>query len=204
MNKRKKAILIGMTLGDAYLQKTGSKNARIRLEHSEKQKEYLLWKSSQFPEFFQGKPKRLVRFNPVYKKEYAYLRWQSNASPEIGEFHRKFYQDGKKIIPLELPKLLVDSLSLAVWFMDDGYFYHRDKMAYLYIPKFNQEEIKLLQETLRKNFSLEAKVKIKKRGNLVLVFNVVETRKLIFLIKPYIIPSMSYKISSLDPLSTAA
>lgn len=216
MNKRKKAILLGMILGDAYLQKTGSKNARIRLEHSEKQREYFLWKGSQFPEFFQGSPKRLTRLNPVYKKEYSYLRWQSNASPEIGKFQRTFYQDGKKIIPQELSNFLTSSLSLAIWFMDDGYFYHRDKIAYIYIPKFNQEEIARLLQVFKTNFFLEAKVKIKKKGNLVLVFSVKETEKLISLIKPFIIPSMEYKLpvsascvdirhkTSPDPLSTEA
>lgn len=204
MNSRKKAILVGMILGDAYLQETGKKNARLRLEHSEKQRDYLLWKGSQFSEFFQGKPNRLVRFNPVYRKEYRYFRWQSNASPEIGKFRRMFYQNNRKIIPKELPKLLVSPLSLAVWFMDDGYYYPRDKITYLYIPRYRQEELEMLVNTLGSNFSLETKVKVKKRGNLVLVFNVKETQKLLLLIKPFIIPSLSYKISSFDPLSTAA
>lgn len=194
MNSRKKAILIGMILGDAYLQKTGEKNARIRLEHSEKQKDYLEWKGMQFPEFFQGKPSQLTRFNPVYKKEYKYIRWQSNASPEIGKFRQIFYQNGQKIIPEELSKLLTLPLSLAIWFMDDGYFYPRDKMAYIYLPKYTQEESERLLKVLKSNFSLEVKLKIKKGGNLVLVFTVLETKKLILLIKPFIIPSMIYKI----------
>ena len=204
MNKAQRAILVGMILGDAYLQKTGKRNARIRLEHSEKQRGYLLWKGLQFPEFFQGKPQELVRFNPVYKQQYRYWRWQSNASPEIGRFRRMFYQDSKKIIPQGLPKLLVSPLSLTVWFMDDGYFYPRDKMAYLYIPKYSQKEREVLRETLKSNFSLETKLKVKRGENLVLVFNVKETRRLISLIKPFIIPSMPAKISSSDPLSTAA
>ena len=33
-----KQILYGTILGDGYLQKTGEKNARLRLEHGEKQK----------------------------------------------------------------------------------------------------------------------------------------------------------------------
>lgn len=206
MNKRQKAILLGMILGDGYLQKTGKKNARVRLEHSIKQEEYLVWKGSQFPDFFQGKPKKLTRFNPVYKKIYTYYRWQSNASPEIGIFRQKFYDDNRnrKIIPRELPELFVNSLSLAVWFMDDGYFYQRDKIAYIYIPKYTSEEIGILRRTLRNNFFLVPKIKIKKEGNPVFIFSVSETQKLISLIKPFIIPSMEYKISSFDPLSTAA
>ena len=68
MKKQQKAILVGTVLGDAFLQKTGKQNARIRLEHSDKQKNYLVWKASFFPEYFQGKPEELSRLNPVYKK----------------------------------------------------------------------------------------------------------------------------------------
>jgi hypothetical protein len=45
MNQRQKAILLGMVLGDCYLQKTGEKNSRIRLEHS-----YFRWQSNASPE----------------------------------------------------------------------------------------------------------------------------------------------------------
>lgn len=195
MNQRKQAILVGMILGDVYLQKTGKQNARIRLEHSDKQKDYLFWKGSQFPEFFQGKPKSIARFNPVFEKTYSYYRWQSNASPEIGKFRQKFYQESKKIIPQELPKFLTHPLSLAIWFMDDGYFYPRDKIAYIYMPKYSREEIERLLSVLKSNFSLEAVVKTKKAGNLVLIFNVNQTQNLLTLIRPFVIPSMSYKIT---------
>lgn len=204
MNKRQKAILLGMVLGDCFLQRTGEKNARIRLEHSEKQKDYLFWKGSQFPEFFQGKPKRLVRFNPIYKKTYSYFRWQSNASPEIGRYRKIFYPEGAKIIPEELTSLFKDSLSLAVWFMDDGYYYRRDRVAYIYLSKITKTKERILLSTLKSNFSLEPTLKLKKRGESVLTFNVKETGKLMTLIRKYTIPSMKYKLSSLDPLSTEA
>lgn len=204
MNNKQKAILSGMILGDCFLQKTGEKNARIRLEHSEKQRDYLSWKGSQFPEFFQGKPKRLIRYNPVYKKTYSYVRWQSNASPEIGKYRKVFYPKGVKIIPEEFAHLFKDPLSLAIWFMDDGYYYQRDKVAYIYLSKLAENEMRTLLSTLKANFSLEPTFKLKKRGELVLGFNVKETKKLMTLIEKHIIPSMKYKLPSFDPLSTEA
>src|SRR3989338_5236170 len=104
MNSRKKAVLVGMILGDAYLQKTGKQNARIRLEHSTFQNDYLLWKMSLFGQYFHKKLQRL------------------------------FYVDSKKLIPTNISSILKDPLTLAVWFMDDGYYYHRDNMAYIYVP----------------------------------------------------------------------
>ena len=202
MNKTQKAIFIGMILGDAYLQKTGKNNARIRLEQSEKQREYLVWKAQQFPEFFQGKPTLLIRFNPVYKKTYRYIRWQSYASPEIGKYQKLFYVQTKKIIPKILPSLLVDPLSIAIWYMDDGYMYHRDKTAYIYLPKITREEIQVLLSSLSINFGLIPVVKTKRSGNIVLIFPVKETRTLLLLVAPFVIPSMQYKL--LDPVSTEA
>ena len=202
MNKYQKAILIGMVLGDAYLQKTGARNARIRLEHSEKQQAYLVWKASQFPELFQGKPSLLTRYHPIWKKTYRYVRWQSYASPEIGTFHRLFYQQGRKIIPKEFPSLCTNPLSLAVWYMDDGYLYHKDKMAYIYVPNYPHEEIEIIQTTLRDKFGLVPVIKTKKKGNIVLIFSVKETQKLFSLIRPFVIPLFSYKL--LNPVSTEA
>ena len=202
MNSRQKAILVGMILGDAYLQKTGENNARIRLEQSQKQREYLMWKARQFPEFFQGKPTELTRRNPVFQRTYHYIRWQSNASPEIGKYRKLFYIQGKKIIPGSLPSLMIDPMSLAVWYMDDGYLYHRDKMAYIYIPRLVSAEMDILLTSLKENFGLYPTVKIKKRGENVLVFNVTETKKLTSLIAQYVIPSMHYKL--LNPVSTEA
>lgn len=196
MNSKSKAILIGTILGDAYLQKTGEKNARIRLEHSEKQKEYLSWLGENLKPFFQGKPTKMTRFNPIFKKTYSTVRWQSSASPEIGKWRRIFYVNGKKCIPKVLPEIFKDNLSLAVWFMDDGYYYKRDKIAYIYLPELNQTEKDILLLTLKNNFNLEGIIKIKKRGENVLIFKVFETEKLMKLISSHIIPSMSYKISA--------
>lgn len=190
-----------MILGDAFLQKTGKQNARIRLEHSVKQKSYLIWKASFFPEFFQGKPVALKRFNNAYGKTYEYVRWQSSASPEIGKYQKVFYLNGKKIIPDNFREILTDPLSLAVWFMDDGYFYHRDKIAYIYLAKYAQSEMGILLKTLKDNFNLLPVLKIKKTGSRVLIFSVSESKKLLDLITPYIIPEMLYK-TLLNPVST--
>jgi hypothetical protein len=57
LTKRQEAVLLGTILGDGFLQKTGPKNARLRLEHGAKQKEYVVWKGAQFPKLFLAKPR---------------------------------------------------------------------------------------------------------------------------------------------------
>jgi len=68
MTQKQKEVLIGMILGDAYLQKTGSNNSRLRLEHGALQEEYLGWKVNIFKNYFHTKIQFLERYNPVWKK----------------------------------------------------------------------------------------------------------------------------------------
>lgn len=201
MDKIQKAVVIGSILGDSFLQKTGKNNARLRLEHSLKQQDYLLWKCQILNNFFQKKPEILQRSNLKFGKSYQYIRNQSYSGLEFGKLHQLFYVDGKKVIPSKISKLLKDPMSLAVWFMDDGYYYPRDKIAYIYLPKYDHDSINNLLTALKINYDLSPQLKIKKRGEYVLIFTVKDTEKLIQIIKPYIIKSMSYKIP-FDPVST--
>lgn len=194
MNKIQQAVIIGTILGDGFLQKTGKNNARLRLEHSLKQQDYLIWKSEILSNFFQQKPTILERTNLKFDKTYQYIRNQSYSGLELGKLQQLFYVDGKKVIPEKISRLLDSPLSLAVWFMDDGYYYRRDKIAYLYIPKYDQMSINNLLAALDINFGLSPQLKIKKRGEYVLIFTVKDSVKLIQTIKPHVIKSMFYKV----------
>ena len=206
MTRKQKAVVIGSILGDGYLQKTGKNNARLRFEHSIKQKEYLLWKYQILSNYFQSKPQYLERKNAKFGKTYQYIRAQSYSGSEFGKLLKLFYQNSKKVVPENIPNLLKDPLSLAVWFMDDGYYYPRDKMAYIYLPKYDPDSVKNLLFALKENFGLSPSLKIKKRGEYVLIFSVYETKKLMEMIKLLVIPTMYYKLSSQqilsDPVST--
>lgn len=186
MTRKQKDIVIGMILGDAYLQKTGKQNARLRLEQGISQRNYLEWKVAQLQNYFQSNIKVLERKNFVWKKTYKYVRIQSTASPDFGKLRSIFYNNSQKIIPGNITTIFKNPLSLAVWFMDDGYYYHRDKIAYLYIPNFDNDSKRYLTEMLKKNFNLLPIIKEKKKGS-VLIFSVIETQKLISLIQKHII-----------------
>lgn len=204
LNKKEREIVIGTILGDGCLQATGARNARLRLEHGAKQKDYIFWKWRQLSRIIQSHPKKIVRYNPIYKATYGYYRCQSHSSPELGKLRRLFYRENQKIMPNNLNGLLKSQLSLAVWYMDDGYYYHRDKTAYIYLSKLSKENLDKLTEVLKSNFNLVPKVEIKKSGNVNLKFTVTETNKLINLIQADIIPSMRYKLPKIlnIPVST--
>jgi len=195
-----KQIIYGIILGDGYLQKTGKKNARLRLEHGKNQKEYLFWKVDQFKKIFQGKPKYLERIHPKTKKRYGYWRHQSVSTPYLGKLRRIFYPQDKKQIPNDLKKYL-SPRTLAVWYMDDGYFYSRDNDCYLYLGRVSREEAENVSQTILDLFNLSNKVLDKKIKGYVIYFSPKIAKKLKKLLKKYIIPQFNYKFPS-DPVTT--
>lgn len=184
-----------MILGDGYLQKTGKKNARLRLEHGVNQKDYLFWKASKFPKLFQGGSKYIKRKHPISGKVYEYWRHQSNSTPELGKWQSIFYKNGKKRIPKNLSDM-IDLLGLAVWYMDDGYYYVRDKASYLYLGIIEKDEAEIVKKAIEKNFKIFSRVIDKKKKGLVIYFSPQETIKLHKKIKNFILPLFNYKISS--------
>lgn len=194
LTKKQRSAIIGMILGDGYLQSTGKRNARLRLEHKAQAKDYLIWKAKLLPQFFQGKPKFIERRHPITQKTYQYVRWQSNSSPLFGKLKKLFYPDGKKHIPENLEKLLRDDISFAIWFYDDGYYYNRDKCSYLYLGKISMKEAEIAQKAIEQRFGISSKILNKKNKGFSLYFSRDESRKIKLILEKYYVPVMAYKI----------
>lgn len=195
-------IIYGLVLGDGFLQKTGLKNARLRLEHSAKQREYMDWIFQSLSNLFETKPKPLSRQHPKTKQIYHYYRLQSHSSPVFGKLRRQFYYDNQKIIPENINKLLSSRLTLAVWYMDDGYYYRRDKSAHIYLSRLDHFSRQRLLKCLKDNFSLLAKIYCRPdRRACQLNFSGPNKDKLFELVRPYMIPMFNYKLPS-NPVST--
>lgn len=192
--REQQQVLFGIILGDGYLQKTGEKNARLRLEHGYQQKEYLFWKVEKLKPLFQGKPKYLERIHPLTKKTYKYWRHQSQSTPYLGKLRKIFYPDGKKIIPENLEKH-ISPITLAVWYMDDGYYYQRDKCGYLYLGNVSEREANIVYDAILKKFGIETRIKVKKKG-FAIYFPHSQVEKLKLLIKSLIIQYFNYKLPS--------
>lgn len=195
-----KQIIYGTVLGDGYLQRTGKNNARLRLEHGKNQKEYLFWKANQFKKLFQGRPKYIERIHPITKRKYSYWRYQSNTSPVLGKIRKIFYPKGKKIIPEDIDKYL-SLLTLAVWYMDDGYYNKRDNSSYLYLGRVSRNEAEIVSKAIHKVFKLPNTILDKKRKGYVIYFSPKIMIELKGLIKKYMIPLFDYKFPS-NPVTT--
>lgn len=196
LNKEQESALIGIILGDGYLQKTGSRNARLRLEHRLDHKDYLVWKTKILPELFQGRPTLINRIHPKTQKTYKYARFQSNSSPILGKLRKLFYPQDKKVIPDNLSKIVKSDIALAVWYMDDGYYYPRDKCAYIYLGIVSGKEARIASDVIANTFNVPNRILDKKKKGFVIYFSPSNAKILKEKIKKYIVPVMAYKIPS--------
>ena len=89
--------------------------------------------------------------------------------------------------------MLNHKISLAVWFMDDGYKRNDCAAVRLNTDAFTYSGQKLLIRCLEKNFKIKSRIHKKSRW-----FNIYipkdEARKFCRLVKPYILPSFRYKL----------
>lgn len=184
LTQTQKSIIVGSILGDGYLRVIkGRRNAFLEINHSIKQKKYVDWKYDQL--------KSIVKSPPKSRKgnggRVAY-RFYTEQHPELTELFKNFYQNGKKIIP---GNLRLNSMILAIWFMDDG-SKCRSSDIYLNTQQFDNGSQRKMISSLKK-IGLSAGLN-KDKSYYRIRFIKSSLPKLRNLIEKYIIPSMRYKI----------
>jgi LAGLIDADG DNA endonuclease family len=112
-----------------------------------------------------------------------------------------FYPQGKKPIPDQLSELLTEPLALAVWYMDDGYYFPRERECYLYLGTVSTEEAKTAQAAVARNFPVCPRVLDKRRKGYTLYFSARQARALADIIGGHLLPHFRYKLP-FDPVTT--
>ncbi len=190
LTQRQISIIIGSLLGDGYLRIIeGRKDAFLEINHSIKAKDYVLWKYSELENICNSGPKERV----IDETRTAY-RFFTKQHPELTELLEQFYVNGRKSVP----KIKLDSLILAVWFMDDGSKTNKGDV-YLNTQQFSMNDQKKLLYSLRK-IGVKARLNKDKKYYRIRILkeSIAHFNKTI---SPHIIPSMRYKLSY-DPVET--
>lgn len=185
---------MGTLLGDGILELNG-RYPRLRIDHSIKQGAYVEWKYRVFHDLTSRRIRFFYRKKDYRtKKRYGHYRFDTISTPLLNEFYRMFYLDGRKRVTDTICKALRSSLSLAVWFMDDGYKRNDCNALRINTDSFNLKEQKLLLNCLETNFAINARLHRKgKYWNIYIPS--LETKKFCEIVKPYVIPEINYKIS---------
>ena len=191
-------VLIGSLLGDARLEcrsigKRHPITARLRIHHSEKQKEYVFWKYEIFKEIILKPPRKIMTWRDPkrYKEHYSWY-FHSKSLESLGLLHSYFYKGKTKIFSKDIFDLITPR-ALAIWFMDDG---SNTQNSYTISTHcFSEKEQKSIINFLKKRYDINATM-VRDRSKFKIALGRKEYQKLNAIIEPYIIPSMIYKIES--------
>lgn len=199
LTEREFGVLVGTILGDAYVDGF-EKDARISILHSIKQRKLVEWKHQELKRFVKQKITKSKSYDPRTQKRYIYIRFQTRRFPEFKELRDIFYKGKRKIVPENIQELLVNPISLAVWYMDDGGRRKDCHGMFLNTLGFSKREQIVLQDCLTENFGINSRIHWISDGYR-LYIPVNDAKKFCRIIGPYIIPSMIYKLPY-DPVTT--
>lgn len=154
-----KSLLVGLLLGDGHLETANGKTYRLRVEHSETQKDYLFWLRDQFQEWLPTKePAKKVRVDG--RVSYEIVTCYHGA---FRFYAQQFYSNKRKHIPTLFDKLIND-VALAIWFMDDGSKKsNRHTTFNIHTLGYSFTDLMKVQNGLKKVFDL--KVSLHKQRN---------------------------------------
>ena len=193
LNKVERDIIIGTILGDACVESCKNES-RIQIAHSEKQKDYVIWKYDYLRKWTLSPPKRMIIIDSRNQKKYYRWRFRTFSHPEFSNYRNIFYQNRQKIIPKNIEDILRSPLSLAVWYMDDGKRRPDCRGAYLDTICFPEREQKRLIKCLEVNFKIKD-CRLHWNGDGYHIYiPYTSTPRLTSLISKYVIPSMVYKL----------
>lgn len=190
-----KQIALGKLLGDASLSvKHGILNGGFSFNHSIKQKEYF----DETVRLLGNDCHKYKNSTSGYGSELLRAHYVSS-----GDIHedvcRKCWDGEKKTVTKEWCDCLTP-ISLAFWYMDDGYIHNADNdnlrpRIYIATNSFSLYECNLLIDALKNKFDIEAKLNTKEsyKGN-VLSLDTKNTDKFCLLVAPYICDGMKYKL----------
>lgn len=154
LTDRQRAIIIGKILGDGCLEKNGN-HTRLKIAQCQKQKDYVLWLYDELASVTPSKPLQ-TRVNTRGKLSIQW-RFATYSCLTLDSIRSMFY-NGTKVIPVNIDELLTDNLSLAVWYMDDGYKRTDCSGLYLCTSSFSDRDHDLLRSCLKHNFGLETNI----------------------------------------------
>lgn len=202
LSQKQKEIVVGTLLGDGYLESDGFKASRLQIKQCEFKKEYVFWLYEEL--------KNLVKTPPQQRKDNKQWYFSTRSIIELDAYRKIFYKNKRKLVPSNIKELLVSSLSLAVWFMDDGTLDYRVRSHYsfsLSTDSFTIYEVRLLQEVMNNKFGIQTSIQTpSSRGKKYVKLYIGKDGREMFLktIHRYILPCFYYKLPPimLDPSET--
>ena len=193
-----KQFLRGSVLGDGSLELSSknSKNARLKFCHSEKQSDYIKWKKDFLYKFDLTTDANINCYTAIsdrYKKGYCKtLSFSSKTHPLFTSFKSLYYNNKQRVIDTNDMKNM-NELALAIWYMDDGYLWHRKNRSSrvtLCTDSFRETDVLYLIDLLLNKWDIKSYYYKYKNE---IIVSVDSSQKFIDIVKPYLLSCFDYK-----------
>ena len=202
VTERQKEIIYGSLMGDGKRQHSQSFSS-AGFVHGDPQKDYLLWKLYELSSLVsENSLSKTANFDKRYNKFYTSWRFYTLANSDVEKILKEFYEkNGKKEITKYILNQLT-SLSVAVWFMDDGvadfckklYYENSTPEVRFCTDSFPKEQCELIVIWFKEKYDINCHTREHKKGQNRIIINSDSVQKLFDLISPHILPCMRYKI----------
>jgi len=210
MKVETRGILVGMVLGDAFLNvryrmkdKYHYVSSEMRILHSIVQKDYCEHKAGLIKKHLGGNFSVSFGMHGPNNK-YRYCAF-SVSNPYFKQLREWLYPNGKKTFSRHVLDMLTPE-GIALWYMDDGHArINRNKEGWVssvstdIATMCSNEEVLILQKYFSEEYGISFNARFDKRCSdgkqWFLEANTKNSREFIGLVQPYIIPSMMYKLA---------
>lgn len=199
INNAQKQVIYGSMLGDGFLRKLrpGLRNSFFTCRHTVAHKQYVEWLAYLLRPLANIYEYNYPETRPGWPQRSAIVVLQTASSSFFTDLRQLFYPQGKKIAPMSVLRFL-DSLGLAVWYMDDGCYDKRWKRIFLHTEGFPQFDQEIIVRCLQDRFGTSAcnTVKCSSGTGVMVSFTRSGTDAFLDLVRPHVfeVPCMRYKL----------
>lgn len=188
LSQLQRDVLVGTLLGDGGVRFRGN-DCRLHVKHAIRQLSLVNYKRQIFADITRMGVS--VFSQAVGQKVYQFAEFVTLTHPEFTRYYRLFYPSSRKIVPAIVGQLLVNPISLAVWFMDDGSADYAG--AQLATHSFTEAEVEKLMKVIKASFDIETTKKLNK-GKWVIYFPKASMPKLQQTVGDYLLEDFKYKL----------
>ena len=189
------SLLFGSMLGDASMEKDGN-GSRFAFYQEKINGEHLLGIHTFLADrgyCLRTEPKVFTKLTKGGKVRSLY-RFRTFTYSSFNSIYELFYINGSKVVPAVIADYL-SPIALAVWIMDDGC--KASSGLKIATNSFTLQEVKFLCKVLNDKYQIEAKPHSAGVPNQYVIYiNRKSIDKLAKLVKPYIHPSIIYKLKN--------
>ena len=187
------STLVGSLLGDGWGEKrSGSSRFQIHMSTKNMGYAFFLHKFFNDRQYSSANPPKRKKQTGKLGKVYYSVRFRTYSYTSLNWLQEAFYPGGlSKRVPQNIASLLTPR-ALAIWFINDGGA--SGAGCRIATHSFPQEDVRLLRDTLYKLYGFHCT--IQPQGERWTIYFIKREKSLLSqLIKPFMVPSMYYKLN---------